>query len=70
MSNWTISDEAKGTMEFLGNFGPTTNAKDRKIKGTMDDGEGESSSVYLSSDELREMAAHFIEVAGWLDAQA
>lgn len=68
--NWTISNEAKDTMKLLGNFGPTVNAKDRIIKGTMDDGEGESCSVYLNSQELREMAAHFIEAADWLDAAA
>lgn len=69
--NWDqdISKAAKETMKLLGNFGPTVNEQDRKVKGCMCDEEG-SSKVYFNSDDLREMAAHFIEVAQWLDNRA
>ena len=62
-----VSAEARDTMAFLGDFGPTVNIADRQIKGWKDTVEDGSHSVYIDSTELREMAAHFIEVADWLD---
>lgn len=69
--NWEqdISEEAKETMKFLGGFSPTVNEKNKEVKGYMLD-EDCGCSVYLSSDELREMAESFIEVANWLDKRA
>lgn len=39
-------------------------------KGYMWDGDGGNGGVYFTSNDLRESASHFIEVANWLDAQA
>lgn len=64
-----LSNTAKATMKFLGDFGPTSNAQNREVKGYMYDDEG-GGKVYLSADELREMAASCIEVADWLDKRA
>lgn len=62
--NWEqdISDKAKETMKFLGGFSPTVHEKNKEVKGYMLD-EDCGCKVYLSSDELREMAGSFIEVA-------
>ena len=64
--NWDtdISDSAKETMKFLGNFGPTV--RGRNVKGYMSE-DGEVGKVYLHSYDLREVAAGCIEVADWLD---
>ena len=64
-----VSKEARETMKFLGDFGPTVHAQSREVKGYMlnDDGGG---SVYLDAGELREIAAACNEVADWLDKRA
>lgn len=69
--NWEqdISEEARETMKFLGNFSPTVHAKNKEVKGYMLDDDG-GCKVYLSSDDLREFAESFIEVANWLDKRA
>lgn len=64
-----ISDNAKGTMKFLGFFGPTVHTKRREVKGYMHDDEG-GGKVYLDAGELREIAASCNEVADWLDKRA
>ncbi len=70
MTDWKeISDNAKVTMKALGNFGPTSAAWTREVKGyTYEDGEG--GKCYLSSGDLRNIAAACEEVANWLDARA
>ena len=64
-----ISNSAKGTMKFLGDFGPTVHAQSREVKGYMHDDEG-GGKVYLDAGELREIAASCNEVADWLDKRA
>lgn len=64
-----ISTEAKGTMKFIGDFGPTVHAQSREVKGYMHDGAG-GGKVYLDAGELRVIAASCIEVADWLDKRA
>ncbi len=65
MMEWReVSGEARYTMKELGNFSPTTNANQREVKGYID------GKCYYDSTELRTMAAHFIEVANWLDKRA
>lgn len=64
-----ISNSAKETMKFLGNFGPTINEQSRHVKGYMHDEEG-FGKVYLSACDLREIAASCNEVADWLDKRA
>ena len=64
-----ISNSAKGTMKFLGDFGPTVHAQNREVKGYMHDDEG-GGKVYLDAGELREIAASCNEVADWLDKRA
>lgn len=64
-----ISTEAKETMKFLGNFGPTVHEHLRELKGYMLDEEG-SGKVYLDAGELREIAAACVEAADWLDKRA
>ena len=60
---WTeVSKEARETMDELGNFGPTGNIANKEVKGYLHDEEG-GGKAYYSSNELREMAKHFIEVA-------
>jgi len=69
--NWNdVSADARDAMAFLGDFGPTISIADRQIKGWKDTAEDGSHKVYLDSAELRKMAAHFIEVADWLDKRA
>jgi len=65
MSKWEeLSEATRGWMR-LDNFNPTTRASDKRIKGYLDEGQ-----VYLCSDELREIAAAYVEVAVWLDLRA
>lgn len=68
--NWDtdISESAKETMKFLGNFGPADIVGWREVKGrsfTLCE-----ERAYLSADELRKIAAGCIEVADWLDKRA
>jgi hypothetical protein len=61
-----VSDSARLSMLELGNYCPTVNEQDAMLKGCTQDGV----KCYLSSDGLRELADHCIEVANWLDARA
>lgn len=65
-----LSQGARDTMDLLGNFLPTHMIEARTVKGYMWDGDGGNGGVYFTSNDLRESASHFIEVANWLDAQA
>ncbi len=65
-----VSEPARETMRCLGAFGPTLAERDREVKGWLNDGESGASSAYWSSGRLRAMAAHFVEVADWLDRRA
>lgn len=67
--NWEdLSQPTRDAMEKLGYFGPTTNPCAREIKGTMYNVDSECvESTYYNSDDLRQLAAAFIEVAKWLD---
>lgn len=71
MSNlkWeALPDEVKSTMEWLGGFSPTE-VQAKEIKGYMHDFEdGGVCKVYISAEELREMALHFNIVADYLEA--
>lgn len=66
-ANWEtgVSVEARATMEFWGDFGPTLDVRAEEVKGYPDGYER-----YLSAKELRKMAQHFIEVADWLECRA
>jgi hypothetical protein len=61
-----ISPEARETVRLLGHFQPTTIPENKEIKGWIE-GEGK---VYFNSEDLSKMAAHFIEIASWLDNRA
>lgn len=66
-----ISEEARETMKSLGDFGPTVRAENKELKGyVLDDEDGGAMKCYCGSKDLRNMAAHFIEVADWLDKRA
>lgn len=66
-----VGSDVLETMEFLGNFAPVINERDRAIKGYMaDHQDGGVLKVYLSSEELKNMAFHFLKVADWLEKRA
>lgn len=70
MKDWEgLSQEARETMEWLGDFGPTVHVEQRQIKGYMRDSEGGGCKVYLTSDDLRILSRSFLDVADWLDAR-
>ncbi|HUU95082.1 MAG TPA: hypothetical protein VM487_05025 [Phycisphaerae bacterium] len=65
MMEWTdVSPEARATMTGLGHFSPTVDAADKSVKGYVE------GKVYWTSTDLREMSAHMVEVADWLDQRA
>lgn len=64
-----LSESAKDTMNFMGDFCPTAHTGDKQVKGYMVDDDG-GGKVYLTSGDLRQMAADFIEVAAWLEKRA
>ena len=72
MSRWEqdVSAEARETMDFVGGFSPTVKPEDQSLKGYVPCGDGELISAYLTAKDLREMAAHFAEVANCLEARA
>lgn len=59
-----VSAGAKETLSDLGGFSPTV--RFYELKGYMHDDDG-GGKVYWSADDLRKMAAHFIEVSDWMD---
>lgn len=61
-----LSQGARDSMDWLGDALPTNKIEDRTVKGYPYGGY----SSYFTSNDLREIANHFIEVANWLDAQA
>ena len=65
-----LSANALAWMALLGNFGPTVREADKTVKGYMLDNDGEGSSIYIDSGELRELSQACAEVADWLDARA
>jgi hypothetical protein len=66
--NWgDVSEKSREKMLWLGHFSPTVRAKDGEIKGYMLDADGDGGKTYLTSAELRDLAAACIEVADWLD---
>lgn len=72
MSDWDsdVSEDARKTMDELGSFSPTVRVEEKLVKGYMLDRDGEAGKTYFSSADLRLMAAHFVEVADWLDRRA
>lgn len=64
-----LSIKAKSWMMFLGDFGPTVNAKEKTLKGYMHDEDG-GGEAYMTATDLRELAASCNEVADWLDKRA
>lgn len=69
MSEKELSPAALKTLEWLGNYGPTSNPSLKQIKGYMHDLDG-GVKTYINSDALREIAMHLVEVADWLDNRA
>lgn len=67
MKKWEeLSENALDQMKFIGNFGPTVNVKYAEVKGYTYDEDG-GGKCYLTSDDLRKLAAGCIEVADYLD---
>jgi hypothetical protein len=58
------------TMREIGNFAPTTNVRNREVKGYTLDGDGEAGKTYYQSPNLRQIATHLCVVADWLDRRA
>lgn len=68
--NWNdLPGSVLDTMKFLGHFSPTSAPEQKFVKGYMHD-EDVGGKCYLDSNDLREMAEHFIVVADWLDKRA
>jgi len=61
-----LSQNALNQMKFIGNFGPTVNVEYAEVKGYTYDEDG-GGKCYLTSNDLRDLAAGCIEVADWLD---
>ncbi len=68
MRDFTESEQE--TLNFLGNFQPTVNVLDCTVKGWITDACGDTYKTYLSSTELRDLAADLNSVAQWLDERA
>ena len=68
MRDFTESEQE--TLNFLGNFQPTVNVLDCTVKGWITDECGDTYKTYLSSTELRDLAANLNSVAQWLDERA
>ena len=66
----SLSQNAKDTMQLLGNFGPTTRVDAREVKGWTMCEDGFTERAYLGSNDLRNIAAGCIEVAQWLEERA
>lgn len=64
-----LSERALNTLELLGDFSPVNDPSKCTMKGFMFDEIG-SHKTYLTSDEFREMAEDFIEIAIWLEQRA
>jgi hypothetical protein len=64
-----LSKRALETLEFLGNFGPTSNPKDKKLKGWTYSGAG-AEKTYLTAEDVRDMAQDLLEVAQALEDRA
>lgn len=70
-THWeSLSQNARDTMQQLGNFGPTTRAYAREVKGWTMCEDGFTERAYLGSNDLRNIAAGCIEVAQWLEERA
>lgn len=65
-----VSGNARNWLDTLGGFTPTVHARNRDLKGRIACDDGEDGRVYLDSNELREIAAAFVEAADWLDKRA
>jgi len=65
-----LSVETEIWLKFLGDFGPTTNAKNCEMKGYMLGEDGEGGKVYLNNEDFRSMSHAANEVADWLEARA
>lgn len=65
-----LSPRALETLTDLGNFGPTVNVQDKRMKGYMLDPDGQGGKTYWSASDMRRIAADLIEAADWLEARA
>lgn len=66
-----LSPRALKTLEFLGDFEPSSEPSKKSIKGWLMLGVGgRESRVYLDAKELRDMAGDFLEIADWLERRA
>lgn len=67
MKEWSqLNPQTLEIMKEFGEFSPTIKPEDCQVKGYMYDDEG-GGKVYLNSNDLREFAKAFEEVAAWLD---
>ena len=67
LGDWSsLSTDAQYTMQQLGDFGPTLNTAEKEVKGYPQ----EQGKTYWSSDDLRKMSKHLVEVAEWLEQRA
>jgi hypothetical protein len=65
-----ISQNAKDTMQILGNFGPTVWAWAMEVKGWSMCEDGFTHSCHYNSNDLKNIAAGCLEVAQWLEERA
>ena len=66
----SLSQNAKDTMQLLGNFGPTIRTYAREVKGWVIAEDGFTERAYYNSNDLRNIAAGCLEVAQWLEERA
>ena len=66
----SLSQNAKDTMQLLGNFGPTIRGCSREVKGWAMCEDGFTERAYYDNNDLRNIAAGCLEVAQWLEERA
>lgn len=64
------SRNAREAMRDLGDCGPTARVTDKEVKGYCRNEDGDGTSFYMSSEDLRSIARGMHEVADWLDERA
>ncbi len=70
MKSWLeLPKSVHDTMTLMGDFGPTSVAKNKEVKGVIHDING-GWKMYLTAHELRCMADDLHLAAAWLDERA
>jgi hypothetical protein len=69
--NWhDLPERTRKIMWRFGDFSPTLKAEDRLVKGYSNYGDEEIGKTYWDSDDLRDFAQAFTEVADFLEERA